>query len=82
MDGGFELIYENAYSSVVVNKRLLGHSKKSQQVSPQISRLNRVLMNLNERGEGIFEVFGVFWSFLECPSNLLLTTTTLKSAQK
>ena len=63
------------FDVVVVNKRLLGHSKKSQQVSPQISRLNRVLMNLNERGEGIFEVFGVFWSFLECPSNLLLTTT-------
>ena len=44
-------------TQVVVNKRLLGHHQKSSKVSPQISRLNRVLMNLNERGEGIFEVF-------------------------
>ena len=46
--------------TVVVNKTFLGHSKKSSKVSPQINRLNRVLMNLNERGEGIFKVFGVF----------------------
>ena len=48
------------FSVVVVNKTFLGHSKKSSKVSPQINRLNRVLMNLNERGEGIFKVFGVF----------------------
>ena len=51
--------------TVVVNKTFLGHSKKFKKVSPQINRLNRVLMNLNERGEGIFEVFGVFWSVPE-----------------
>ena len=41
------------FDVVVVKKRLLGHHQKSSKVSPQINRLSRVLMNLNERGEGI-----------------------------
>ena len=54
MELSFFKIYSCAkFDVVVVNKRLLGHSKNPQQVSPQINRLNRVLMNLNERGEGI-----------------------------
>ena len=36
-------------------------------------------MNLNERGEGIFEFF---LNFLDCPRKVLLTTTTSNLAQE
>ena len=53
------------FSVVVVKKGLLGHHQKSSKVSPQINRLSRVLMNLNERGEGILKLCWIFWDVLE-----------------